>query len=96
MRALPFSTLVAFGPQTSYPSSNGVGGVKLQTLFLKTIYLTSAVCFISSQTIFKVKTEKPKTEMRSEVVVVVSHIQRIGCQPPKNYFTRWPFPLVVC
>ena len=24
------------------------------------------------------------------VVVVVSHIQRIGCQPEKNYFTRWP------
>ena len=30
------------------------------------------------------------------VVVVVSHIQRIGCQPGKNYFTRWPIPLVVC
>ena len=30
------------------------------------------------------------------VVVVVSHIQRIGCQPEKNYFTRWPVPLVVC
>ena len=30
------------------------------------------------------------------VVVVVSHIQRIGCQPEKNYFTRWPIPLVVC
>ena len=29
------------------------------------------------------------------VVVVVSHIQRIGCQPEKNYFTRWPIPLVV-
>ena len=28
--------------------------------------------------------------------VVVSHIQRIGCQPEKNYFTRWPIPLVVC
>ena len=27
---------------------------------------------------------------------VVSHIQRIGCQPEKNYFTRWPIPLVVC
>ena len=26
---------------------------------------------------------------------VVSHIQRIGCQPEKNYFTRWPIPLVV-
>ena len=25
-RALSFPTLVAFGPQTSYPSSNGVGG----------------------------------------------------------------------
>ena len=23
------------------------------------------------------------------VVVVVSHIQRIGCQPEKNYLTRW-------
>ena len=32
----------------------------------------------------------------NEVVVVVSHIQRIGCQPEKNYFTRWPIPLVVC
>ena len=31
-----------------------------------------------------------------QVVVVVSHIQRIGCQPEKNYFTRWPIPLVVC
>ena len=31
-----------------------------------------------------------------DVVVVVSHIQRIGCQPEKNYFTRWPIPLVVC
>ena len=31
------------------------------------------------------------------VVAVVSHIQRIiGCQPEKNYFTRWPIPLVVC
>ena len=30
------------------------------------------------------------------LVVVVSHIQRIGCQPEKNYFTRWPIPLVVC
>ena len=30
------------------------------------------------------------------VVVVVSHIPRIGCQPEKNYFTRWPIPLVVC
>ena len=30
------------------------------------------------------------------VVVVVSHIQRIGCQPEKKYFTRWPIPLVVC
>ena len=29
-------------------------------------------------------------------VVVVSQIQRIGCQPEKNYFTRWPIPLVVC
>ena len=28
--------------------------------------------------------------------VVVSHIQRVGCQPEKNYFTRWPIPLVVC
>ena len=25
--------------------------------------------------------------------VVVSHIQRIGCQPEKNYFTRWPISL---
>ena len=33
---------------------------------------------------------------RVVVVVVVSHIQRIGCQPEKNYFTRWPIPLVVC
>ena len=31
---------------------------------------------------------------RVEVVVVVSHNQRIGCQPDKNYFTRWPIPLV--
>ena len=30
------------------------------------------------------------------VVVVVSHIQRIGCQPEKNYFTWWPITLVVC
>ena len=30
------------------------------------------------------------------IVVVVSHIQRIGCQPEKNYFIRWPIPLVVC
>ena len=34
--------------------------------------------------------------LRVVVVVVVSHIQRIGCQPEKNYFTRWPIPLVVC
>ena len=27
---------------------------------------------------------------------IVSHIQRIGCQPEKKYFTRWPIPLVVC
>ena len=33
---------------------------------------------------------------QDNVVVVVSHIQRIGCQPEKNYFTRWPIPLVVC
>ena len=31
-----------------------------------------------------------------EKSVVVSHIQRIGCQPEKNYFTQWPIPLVVC
>ena len=30
------------------------------------------------------------------LLFVVSHIQRIGCQPEKNYFTRWPIPLVVC
>ena len=30
------------------------------------------------------------------VVVVVFRIQRIGCQPEKNYFTRWPITLVVC
>ena len=30
------------------------------------------------------------------VVVVASYIQCIGCQPEKNYFTRWPVPLVVC
>ena len=30
------------------------------------------------------------------VVVVVSRIQRIGCQPEKNYSPRWPIPLVVC
>ena len=30
------------------------------------------------------------------VVVIVSHIPRIGCQPEKNYFIRWPIPLVVC
>ena len=30
------------------------------------------------------------------VVVAVSYIQRIGCQPEKNYFTRWPIPLVIC
>ena len=30
------------------------------------------------------------------VAVVVSHIQRIGCRPEKNYFTRWPISLVVC
>ena len=29
------------------------------------------------------------------VVVVDSHIQHVGCQPEKNYFTRWPIPLVV-
>ena len=28
------------------------------------------------------------------VVVVVSHIRRIGCQREKNGFTRWPIPLV--
>ena len=30
------------------------------------------------------------------LLFVVSHIQRIGRQPEKNYFTRWPIPLVVC
>ena len=30
------------------------------------------------------------------VVVVVSNIQRTGCQPEINYFTRWPIPLMVC
>ena len=38
----------------------------------------------------------PDVEGYKGVVVVVSHIQRIGCQPEKNYFTRWPIPLVVC
>ena len=39
---------------------------------------------------------------KGQVIVVVdtydvaSHIQRIGCQPEKKYFTRWPIPLVVC
>ena len=28
--------------------------------------------------------------------VVFSYIQGIGCQPEKNYFTRWPILLVVC
>ena len=32
---------------------------------------------------------------QKETELVVSHIQRIGCQPRKNYFTRWPIPLVV-
>ena len=36
-------------------------GVKLQTLFLY-LFDVYSVCFISNQTIFKVKTEKPKTE----------------------------------
>ena len=27
--------------------------------------------------------------------LVVSHIQRIDCQPGKNHFTRWPISLVV-
>ena len=35
-------------------------------------------------------------ERTVELLFVVSHIQRIGCQPEKNYFTRWPIPLVVC
>ena len=30
------------------------------------------------------------------VVVVVSHIQRIGCQPEKKYFTWWPMCIYVC
>ena len=29
-------------------------------------------------------------EVELLVVVVVSHIQRIGCQHEKYYFTRWP------
>ena len=29
-------------------------------------------------------------EVEFLVVVVVSHIQRIGCQPEKYYFARWP------
>ena len=37
-----------------------------------------------------------RSDIITVVVVVVSHIQRIGCQPEKNYFTRWPIPLVVC
>ena len=39
-------------------------------------------------------TVEPITLHTVVVVVVVSHIQRIGCQPEKNYFTRWPIPLV--
>ena len=31
------------------------------------------------------------------VTTVVSHIQRIGCQPEKKLpYTGWPIPLVVC
>ena len=35
---------------------------------------------------------KEKSELLLRVVF--SHIQRIGCQPEKIYFTRWPIPLV--
>ena len=42
------------------------------------------------------KADKDIMDALVVVVVVVSHIQRIGCQPEKNYFTRWPIPLVVC
>ena len=38
----------------------------------------------------------PKRFIKPPLLFVVSHIQRIGCQPQKNYFTRWPIPLVVC
>ena len=38
-------------------------------------------------------TSRP-SEQQGEIVV--SHIQRIFCQPEKKYFTRWPIPLVVC
>ena len=32
----------------------------------------------------------------SHVLLLLFHIQRIGCQPEKNYFfTRSPIPLVV-
>ena len=36
------------------------------------------------------------TSVSHNVPRAVSHIQRIGCQPEKNDFTRWPIPLVVC
>ena len=47
----------------------------------------------------KVKSEETEiTDARNHrhFVVAVSNIQRIGCQPEQNYFTRWPIPLVVC
>ena len=39
---------------------------------------------------------KEKSECTYTFWAVVSHIQRIGCQPEKKYLTRWPIPLVVC
>ena len=40
--------------------------------------------------------KKKKVWQRPHLDLVVSHIQRIFCQPEKNYFTWWPIPLVVC
>ena len=37
-----------------------------------------------------------RTDTRNHHMFVISHIQRIGCQPETNYFiTRWSIPLAV-
>ena len=57
-------------------------GVKLQTLFLYLFGVYDTVCFISTQTIFKVKTEKPKTEkirgIQGFKLTIVTHLSFRG------------------
>ena len=55
------------------------------------------ICFLWYSSTYTLSAMKRYvTIFKRKIRNVVSHIQSIGCQLEKNYFTRWPIPLVVC